>query len=153
MDTIKFQGKQLEVKDNLFLPNGSVSLGVLRDNYTFFQKILNPLSDGVVSKAIRVLSKKMESEIMRISELTKMPERSKKLLVESENALFEAEKASIISNALTKGTSKKEIVQLCKSIFVSTKGINFDKVSIPDLSEAVESIKKKQLGDSSEKID
>jgi len=148
MNTIKLQGKILEVKEDLFLQDGTVSLGVLKDNYSFFQRITNPLADKNVKTELTKITKEFTD---KIKEYNDYPADIKELLLETDKSIYEADKRSVIENALIKQTDKKELIQLCKSIFVSIDGIDFDSLSIFEISDAINEIKKKQLKESVEK--
>ena len=80
---------------------------------------------------------------MRITK-AEMPAKTTALLLESEEALFEAEKAQIEITAVSKQSKPAEIKQLCRTLFVNSDKIDFKKVDIVSLSVAIEDIKKKQ---------
>ena len=149
MNTIKLQGKILEVREDLFLQDGTMSLGVLRDNYDFFQRITNPLADKEVKKELTRVTKDFTD---KIKEYNDYPADVKELLMETDKSIYEADKRSVIENALIHQTTKKELQQLCKSFFISVDGIDFEKLSVLEISDAISEIKKKQLKDSGESL-
>ena len=148
METIKIQGKILEVREDLFLQDGTVSLSTLRDNYDFFQRITNPLADKSVKKELEKVTKEFTN---KLNEYKDYPEDVKSLLLETDKSIYEADKRSVIENALIQQTTKDELKKLCKSFFVDIGGIDFDSLSIFEISNAINEIKKKQLKGSLEK--
>jgi len=149
MNTIKLQGVILEVRKDLFLQDGTISLGVLRDNYVFFQRISNPLADKKVKSELEKITKEFTD---KIKENTDFPADVKELLMETDKSIYEADKRSVIENALIQQTTEDELEQLCKSFFVDVSKIDFSKLNVLEISDAINEIKKKQLKDSEESL-
>jgi len=150
MNTIKLQGKILEVKPDILTPSGTPSLGIMRDNYSFFQRITNPYADKEVKKELERVTKEFTDKTLEYGK-SELPENVKKLLEETDTIVWEADKRSVIENALIERTTKEELIQLCKSFFVSVDEINFDKLGVLEIFDVIEDLKKKQLQESLEK--
>ena len=150
METIKLQGKILEVKPDVLTPDGTPSLGIMRDNYSFFQRITNPYADKEIKKELEKVTKEFTDKVLECKK-TELPEDMKTLLGETDVTIYEAEKRSIIENALINKTTKEELIQLCKSFFISVDGIDFDKLGVLEIFDVIGELKKKQLLDSLEK--
>lgn len=140
METVNFRGNILTIKDGIFT-DGVPSLKLVRDNYAFFQRLENPLSDKEIKKQTIKVTKDFTDSLKGINS-GDLPDDIKKALIETEKNIWESEKMNIINSGIIE-SSKEEIEQLCRSLFVEE--IDYENVDAFELIDVVTEIKKKQL--------